>query len=246
MAGIGLSLQKLTSRGSLTDVVQALGYSSLISCGPWLLTITCLAGITWLTALHIDLTIISQFSIIVIYNFSFSLVVFGPLMLIASRYLADSLYSRSINTIADLFLGSTAIVYAVSIAIAAPFYFFATDLSPGLAAGAVVGYILISMIWVTSIFLHAVKNFGMFLLVFFIGMFIAFFFRVILGGYFHATGMLWGFNAGLFIIVYASIGIVFAQYGHDIKRPFKFLRYFGRYWDIAASGLVIQRGYLDR
>ena len=47
-----------------------------------------------------------------------------------------------------------------------------------------------------------------------------------------------GFNAGLTIIVFLLISRILAEYPYPIERPGLLLGYFGKYWEIALSGLL--------
>jgi polysaccharide biosynthesis protein PelG len=238
LAGIGLTLERLTSRGSIAGTVQALAYCCVVSCGPWLFTITCLGAMTWFAARYYDENSIPIFGNIVIYNFAFSLVLLGPLTLICTRYLADCLYTRSLSTLNGVCVGALTIGYGMSIAVAAPFYFLITDIGFDLAIAATLNFVLVSMLWLTLTFMHAIKNFSAFLITFAVGMMVAFLSGALLLPHMGPIGLLWGLNAGLFIIVFVAIGITISQYPYDVEKPFAFVPYFRKHWDLALTGII--------
>ena len=238
MAGIGLTLERLTSRGSFAGTFQALVYCCVVSCGPWLFTIICLGAMTWFGARHLDESRIALFGNIVIYNFAFSLVLTGPLTLICTRYLADRLYSRDIRTLNGVYLGAVTLTNVLSLTVSFGFYFFFTDLPLYFVVAATINFVLVSMLWLTSTFLHAIKNFNAFIFTFAVGMIVAFVAGSFLSTPNGALGMLWGFNVGLFIIVFVTIGIGISQYHNDIESPLSFIYYFKKYWDLALSGII--------
>lgn len=238
LAGVGLTLDRLTSRGSFASAVQALAYCCVVSCGPWLFTITCLAAISWLAARHVDASEAQLFGNIIIYNFAFSLVALGPLTLVCTRYLSDSLYRRSVTSLNGVCVGAMALAYIISLSIAAPFYLFFTDLTFAMAVAAITNFTLVSMLWLSTTLLNAIKNFDVFLVTFLFGMLLAFFAGSLLMHDLGALGMIWGFNSGLFLIVFIAIGVAISQYASDIAHPFAFMTYFARYWDLALCGII--------
>ena len=87
MAGIGFVIRKLAQRGDLTGIFMSYLYAAIISSGPWLFTIISL-GLLVLIGNQLMLSDeLSVFRIIIIYNFSFSLVFSAPVFMVATRYL---------------------------------------------------------------------------------------------------------------------------------------------------------------
>ena len=77
MAGIGFALRKLTQRDDLLGMVQGYVHSALVIAGPWLFTVTALGALNLLAAEQTALDELIVFRLIVIYHFSFSLVLTG-------------------------------------------------------------------------------------------------------------------------------------------------------------------------
>jgi uncharacterized membrane protein len=242
LAGIGLTVERLTSRGTFTGTVQALTYSCLVSCGPWLFTISCLGAMTWVAARYFDESVIPLFGNIVIYNFAFSLVLIAPISTVCNRYVADCLYLHSTNNIFSTCIGAMAVCGVLSIAVSLTFYFVATDISNALATAASVNFILVSMIWLIPIFIYAIKDYGLLLMAFASGMLVAFLTGTLLMEEWGSLGMLWGLNAGLIIIVFVALGIAMSLYPYDLSNSFNFLYYFKRYRDLAVSGFIYNAG----
>ncbi len=97
MAGIGFELRRLTQREDLMGVVQGYMDSALVSSGPWLFTVLAVAAIHIFSESWASPAKLADFRIAIIYSFSFSLVLTGPVMLIATRYLADKIYGASVE-----------------------------------------------------------------------------------------------------------------------------------------------------
>src|SRR5215470_10529990 len=105
MAGIGFALRKLIRRDDLIGVIQGYSHSALAATGPWLFTVISLGMISFFTAGIAATDDIVTFRLIVIYNFAFSLVMTGPVMMITTRYLADMIYLKEVEGAVGMFLG---------------------------------------------------------------------------------------------------------------------------------------------
>jgi len=240
MAGIGFALQKLTRRDDLLGILQGYSYSIFISAGPWLFTILSLAGISIIGEHQTDAEVILYFRVIIIYNFAFSLVFSGPTILVATRYLADCTYAKTPQFVPGLMLSTLGIVIITGLLLALPFYGYAVELDEyPLRLAAISNYFLVSMLWITTIFLSTLKNFMSFSVTFLFGMSLALSASVFLLGQGYGTvGLIWGFNIGLAVIVFTTIARILSEYPYRIIQPFAFVGYFRKYWELAVSGLA--------
>ena len=57
----------------------------------------------------------TTFRLVVIYNFSFSLVGTGPVLMVATRYLADQIFVKKVNGIVGMFFGALVLLCAVTV-----------------------------------------------------------------------------------------------------------------------------------
>lgn len=238
MAGIGFTLRRLTQRDDLLGVFEGYAHSVLISAGPWLFTVFAIGGITFIASTPENLHALNSFRIVVIYNFAFSLVFSGSLILVATRYLADRIYLKNVEEGPGILLASFGILFVVGALVAGPFYGAWVELTPGMRVAAIANFQLVSGIWVASVFLTTLKDFNSVTATFGLGMATGFGAAVALEGALGATGVMIGFNCGLGVILFGLTARIFAEYPHGIVRPFAFLGYFRRYWDLALSGLI--------
>ena len=86
MAGIGFALQALSRRDTLSAGFAAFAISAIIAVGPWLFTVLSVAGINMATVSNAGLTTLAEIRIIIIYNFSISLVLSGPIAVVTTRF----------------------------------------------------------------------------------------------------------------------------------------------------------------
>lgn len=238
MAGIGFALRKLTRQDDLLGVLQGYTHCALASTGPWVFTILSLGAITLFGSRFASEQELVGFRLLIIYNFAFSLVMSGPVVMVATRYLSDLIYKKNVEEAPGMMLGSLALLYGTQALIVGPFYLFYLDLDLWVRLAAFANFFLITGIWLVSQFLSALKDYTSVTRAFAGGMFMG------MGGAFlmapigSVAGMLVGFSAGLAFILFSLIARVFAEYPYGVIRPFGIFRYFIQYWEIAVGGLV--------
>ncbi|MFQ5849288.1 MAG: exopolysaccharide Pel transporter PelG [Candidatus Binatia bacterium] len=238
MAGIGFLLRELTRRDNLLGLTQAYVHSALVATGPWLFTVVSIGAIVLLGSEFLPPQDTETFRLIVIYNFAFSLVLSGPVMMVVTRYLADLIYAKNPEEAPGVMLGGLGLLYVTQLLIVAPFYFFYVNLEPALRLAAFANFFLVAGIWLITVFLTALKDFTFITRAFFVGMLSGIGITALLAQHYSVLGMLIGFSAGLAIILFSMIAKTFSEFPYRVIRPLRFLTYFKTYWDIALSGLV--------
>ena len=236
MAGIGFALRKLAQQENLLGVVQGYLHSALVSTGPWLFTILALAGVNLFALDLAGREELITFRLIIIYNFCFSLVFAGPLLLVCTRYLADLIYVKAVEEAPAMMLGALLLLFALQAPLVVGFYGVYANMTVMLKLAAIANFFVISGIWVVGIFLTALKDYRSITYAFLLGMGAAFAGGISFAYPYGSLGVLGGFTAGLAVILFSLIARVFAEYPYRLTRPFKFLSYFRRYWDLALSG----------
>lgn len=236
MAGIGFELRKLKGKGTLLSSVQTFMHSTLISSGPWLFTVLSLSGIVLIGSKYNSPEALSEFRLIIIYNFAFSLVIASPIIYILTRYLSDLIYSLEVEDAPGMLIGGIILLFSLDALFAGMYYFFIADLSDAVRAGAFVNFLLISSIWLTSIFLSALKEYKTISFTFFIGMFFSFIFAAYFSLTHKVAGMLWGFNIGLGISNLIIISLILLEYPYSASRFFSFFPHFYKHRHLALSG----------
>ena len=153
MAGIGFVIRKLTQRGDLTGIFMGHFYAAITSSGPWLFTILCLGLLVLFGNQYMLAEELSVFRIIIIYNFSFSLVLSAPVIMIATRFLSDLIYAQNVSQASGLLLGTLTILYGLQAPLIIYFYVYYADLAPWERIAAVTNYFLITGIWLITVFM---------------------------------------------------------------------------------------------
>lgn len=245
MAGIGFTLKRLTQKDNLYGVVHAYSVAMLAAAGPWLFTVLTLAGITLLYAdyyaANTDLNADygpEIFRVIVIYNFSFSLVLSAPIFMVATRYLADNIHVKDVTNVPSVMLGCLMLLYMIQIPVGLIFYIGYVDLPLSLQLSAIVNLCLITSVWLLGVFLTALKDYNAVTWAYGIGMLVSVILAQILKDFYGSAGMLNGFSIGLAFIVYTLAAKVFSEYAYSFSNPFDVKYYFRKYWHLAAGGFL--------
>jgi len=237
MAGIGFALRRLAQQDTLSARLRAYAHAASVSSGPWLFTVIALGGVQMAARSLLGQDQVQVFSIIIIYNFAFSLVVSGPVVLVVTRRLADKIYARDVSEAPGIFLGALILILGLELLLAVPFYGVFAELSDAERVLAIVNFLVVGGIWLACAFLSALKSFGTISAAFAIGMAVGFGGVLLLGPSFGPAGMLAGFTAGLATIFFGLAARVFTEYPYPAIRPFAFLHDFRRYWEFALVGL---------
>ena len=238
MAGIGFVLRKLTTQDDLLGILQGFAHSALASNGPWLFTVLALGGLSLFAGELGHNAALHEFRVIIIYNFSISLVFSGPLLIVMTRFIADAVYAADVRTVPSLLPGGLAVVAATQVPVAGWLYFAVADLAPAVAVLAVVNLIAIGCMWLVSLFLSALKDYTSITNAFLSGMLCSLVVGYLLVDTTSAAGLLIAFSSGLVLTVSLLLGKILAEYPYGATQPFAFLRAFRTYWMLALSGLV--------
>ena len=242
MAGIGFVLRKLSQKDDLFGSVQAFLHAMVASSGPWLFTVLSLGIIIAVGDFFTTQGAVELFRSIIIYNFAFSLVISGPFYMVCTRFLADEIHRKDLSLSIGMLYGSAIVVVVIQFTLGVWFYGYYCHLVPSIAVNAVINYMLIIMIWLAAIFLSAMKNYRVVSFTFMAGIFVAIISSSYLADYFGTLGMLFGFNAGLALIVGVMGSRILIEYPYRPVKIFSFLKYIFKYWELALSGLLYNLG----
>ena len=237
MAGIGFALRTLVERDDLGARVQGYGHAAVVAAGPWLFTVLALAGFSAATRGVLNHKELSQVTALIIYNFSFSLVISGPIVMVLTRHLANCLFARRAEDVPGVLIAALILLWGVQLPIGIAFLVFVLDLPTADSLLSLIGFLVTGGIWVACVFLSTLKNFRAITVSFALGMLVAFLAATFLSPIYGDTGALAGLTLGLVVIFYGLLGCILAEYPYPIKNLLSVLPSFRRYWDLALVGL---------
>jgi uncharacterized membrane protein len=236
MAGIGFRLRNLMDSESYTGLLQAYSFASIISSGPWVLSIV---GILLIGLLNTEKgytqPFVGEFQISVTYLMAFSLLLTSPLQLMFTRFIADRVYEEKEDIVLPNLLGAILLVVIVSGSVA-------VILLSSLFSGSVLyrvlmltGFVILSVIWIVVIILSGLKSYGGILLAFLVGYGITVLSSLKLKA-FGLEGLLAGFVVGQAILFFMLLYLVLRAYSSKQLLAFDFLRRDQIYLSLAATG----------
>ncbi len=234
MAGVGSTLRKLIYKDDLIGTFQAFFNSSIISTGPWLMTIIAIGIISIYGASagaffhHFD------FHTILIYNFAFTMIFCMPVSVLLVRSLADSIFLKNVTQSTSTLIYGHLLLLVITVPFAGWFYFYFVELSFELRFLAFINFFLILFTWLIHAFVSAVKKFNLVTAAFLIGMTIGVTVAVYLKPNHSDTGMLLGFNIGIGIVFFILLSIVLSEYDFKLKKV-QFFKLASKYWQIALG-----------
>jgi uncharacterized membrane protein len=225
VAGIGFALRKLLARDTYAGVLQAYAYASIIGSGPWLLSIVGILAIGVLSVSVVEpAAIVNQFQTSVTYLIVFSLILTGPVQLGFTRYVADLLYSHEDARVLPNLNGVLCVVTVVSglIGLAVVSLLF-DGLGVAYRLLMLTGFVLLSNIWVATIFLSGLKQYHSILGLYALGYGTTVGAALLLRP-FGLEGLLAGFVLGQALLFAGMVGLVLRAYPASRFIDFEFAR----------------------
>lgn len=235
MAGIGFELNRLASKDDIKGIVSAFLHSAFATAGPWLFTVIALAIITLLYGGESGNIELLTFRGIIVYNFSFSLVMSAPIFMIMTRYLADQIHVKDVTAAPSVMMETMILTFLLQLPVAIFFYGFYFKLPIELRLIGFANMFLVAATWLLAVFMTALKDYTAVTWAYVIGLAVGIVFAYFFDDY-GALGMLLGFSIGLAIIVFWLAARILAEYPYRLTKSFALKPYFHRYWELALAG----------
>jgi len=246
MAGIGFELRKTLQKGTFITDLSAYLYAAMLSSGPWLISIICLAVLGVYRGSGLGNMDHVLFRSTVIYAYAFSLILVGIVQLVSTRYLADRYYEDKASTTLSAFLTCTLLLLSTgSVLSIACYTFFHISLLHKLCA--VLLFLVVSMIWLSMIFLSAIKDYNTIVYAFFGGCLLSIIAAVELGKYMQVEGYLIGYLLGQSLILFWIMARLLIEFPTSKLWDWNMIGYFKKFWDLALIGFFYNFGiWIDK
>lgn len=213
MAGIGFELRKLLREDSYFGVLKAYGFAGIIGSGPWVLSIlsVMMLGLFSITAVGNTL-VVTQFLVSVTYLMAASLVLTGAVQLMFTRWVSDRLFEKKDHLILPNLIGLLTCVNAVLGGFGLLVMLFAF---PGESALyrllMLCAFMLLSNIWIATVFLGGMKAYNKILLAFAVGYGLMLALGLMLRSY-GLEGLLAGFTFGQGVLLFLLLNMILREY----------------------------------
>lgn len=171
MAGIGFDLVRLVNQGNYRSLLGAYGLTALMSSGPGIFIIL---GITIVCFFNLFLVtnneVAYEFLAIIIYLFSTSMILSSFLQYTFFRFIADRIYVNDFNVVTPNYIGVLLVQIIISCCVSIPLvlYFF-SNYNSNLQILLISNFIILNMIWISTVLLTGIKSYRQILWAFALG-----------------------------------------------------------------------------
>ena len=241
MAGIGFELKKILNRQTFLGDLTAYLYAAMVSSGPWLMSIVCLAVLGAYQGAGLTRLEHALFRSTVVYTYAFSLILVGIVQMIATRYMADRLYEKKIDVILPTLYTLTLLVLVAGTVFATGSYlFFKVSLLHKMLG--VMLFLVVSLIWLCMIFLSAIKDYNGIVNAFALGAGVSIAGAFYLGRPLGTEGYIAGYLLGQSVTLFWILAKILVEFPPTISWNADLLGYFIRYWDLVGIGFLFNLG----
>lgn len=249
MAGIGVRLNKIYSKRTITTNLIGLGYSSVITVAPMFLVILSIIAMQLLLdGFLLGYSIRLLFSCAVMYIFIFSLLVVSPFNSVLSRYLSDIIYNEKYEDILPCFYVGMLLTTGVGFVVGIPFCawaYLSGNLTLPFTCATYCGFVLLIQVLYAMLYLSICKDYGKISLFYFCGAVLAVAMSWLLVRVFDVPeelGMLISLDVGFLLTAALEIGMIRSYFRRNSGKYAAVFRYFAQYWKLMLANLLYTLG----
>jgi len=246
MAGVGFELRRLFREEGLIGSVKAYVYSSVTTVGPMILCMIMVFVMQFMMYKN-NVAYLERelFLTTVVYAFIFSVLVTGGLSMLLTRFIADRMFEGKNEHLLSSYYGAIAVCLPIG-GIAAWLFLSRVDAGVGYKAATYLLFAELIVVWIQSVHLSALKDYGRIVRHFAYGIAIA------IGGTWlvlrytewkTATAVVTMMGVGFFFVIWLSgrhFIHVFPQ--KQSKLLFHFLKYAAKYPSLLVIGTMVYIG----
>lgn len=249
MAGIGVKLNRIFSKRTITANIFGFGYSTMITIAPMLLVIGTIVIMQYFLGYSREGYASRElFAATVLYVFIFSLLVVSPFMAVLSRYMSDIIYEETFEDILPCYYVGLILSLTLGFLLGVPFclweyYIGEVDLRFVFAGFG--GYMTLAFVFYTMLYLLICKDYGKISLFFSIGMLVTFILSLILVYCFKwdiSFAMLVSLDVGFLLIAALEVSLTKSYFRENSGHYRKALRYFTKYWQLVLTNFLYVLG----
>lgn len=242
MAGIGVKLNKIFEKNTVSSYLAGFAYSAMSTVTPMLVIILniLLMG-HFLKFDELGFLERELFSCTVLYIFIFALLTAAPFNSVLSKYMSDVIYEERYEDIRPCYYLGLIMNIILSCLVGIPFCLwehFVGKVDVFFVFTGYCGYISLVLVFYSMIYLSIAKDYQRISLFFLIGMVEAFLLSLFLR-YVMRWGiresMLFALMTGFFLTAFLEMGTVKRYFMKNSNRYKSVLRYFGKYWPLIIS-----------
>lgn len=160
MAGIGFTLKKLFEKETILEKMKAYFFSGIVAAGPWIISVLTINILIFFSRIYFSsLSEMDLFMGSIVYAFVFSQIITAPFQLLITRYISDQLYKKDYASMKASYNGLSNIIIIITISLGY-LYYFTKNVPYYYKYMAVLLFMFISLVWITMVYLSAIKNYA--------------------------------------------------------------------------------------
>ncbi|MCH5337575.1 MAG: exopolysaccharide Pel transporter PelG [Acetatifactor sp.] len=249
MAGIGIRLNRIFSKNTITTNLIGFGYSMVITIAPMFLVIAAvllmnvLLGISKLGYASREL-----FSSTVLYIFIFAMITSSPFNAVLSRYISDVIYNETYEDILPCYYVGLILNLVFSCVLGIPFCiweFVVGEVDILFVFMGYCGYVSLVLVFYSMLYLSICKDYKKTSLFFLIGMSVTVImslFLVYIVGMEATSAMLFSLDVGFAVIGSLELALIISYFRENSGKYKDVLGYFKKYWQLVIANLVYTVG----
>lgn len=249
MAGIGIKLNKIFEKETISANLIGIGYSTMVTIAPMFVVIgniTLMGKVLGYETLGYAER--GLFSATILYIFIFSLMTAAPFNAVLSRYLSDVIYEEAYDDILPCFYIGLFLNMVFACLVGIPFCireYVIGGVEPVYVFTGFCGYICLVLVFYAMLYLSICKDYQKISIFFLTGMAFAFLLSLILVngmGKEIAYSMLLSLTCGFFITGVLEFALIKRYFKKSSNRYRRVLTYFRHYWKLVAINFLYTLG----
>jgi len=248
MAGIGVRLNRIFSKNTITTNLIGFGYSIVITIAPMFLVIGAVIVMQILLGYSkIDYASRELYSCTVLYIFIFALLTASPFNAVLSRYLSDVIYNETYDDILPCYYVGLAMNILLGSVVGVPFcvreYLLGVELI--FAFISYCGFMALILVFYSMLFLSICKDYKKISVFFLIGMGIAVLFSLVLVKLCKVDvtySMLISLDTGFVVIGCLELALIRSYFRQNSGKYRDVLWYFKSHWKLTITNTLYTMG----
>ncbi len=249
MAGIGVRLNKIYNKNTITTNVFGFGYSTVITVAPIFLVIMAIMIMQYLLGFSkLGYLTRELYASTVLYIFIFGLLTSSPFNAVLSKYMSDVIYWETYEDIMPCFHVGLVMNVILSSAVGIPFIireYFVGQVPLYYVLTGYAGYMALMFVFYSMLYLSICKDYKKISYYFLLGMTVTVLLSLLLVKVFNfecTYGMLVSLDVGFIIIGVLEFAKIRSYFRENSGKYMEVLRYFKKYWQLVVINFLYTLG----
>ena len=249
MAGIGVKLNNIYGKNTLTTNVIGMAYSTVLTIAPMLIVIGALYFMEYSLGFDtVGYTTRETFSCTILYIFIFSLLTASPFNSVLSRYMSDVIYREAYEDILPCYYLGMFMNILFSSLVGIPFCIHEYLVGKVWIIYVFTGYcgfIALVLVFYSMLYLSICKDYNKISFFFIVGMLGSVLLSFLFVKWLHFSityGMLLAITIGFFLIASMEFAVIRSYFRENSGKYKEVLKYFREYWQLVVTNFLYTLG----